>query len=218
MAEAAKFASLRTDDPVPGTVHVVDDDAAVRDSLVLLLDAAGFAVRAHDSAEALLAQADLEPGCVLTDVRMPGLDGLGLQRRLAELGRAVSVVVMTGHADVPVAVAAMKAGAVDFLQKPFDEATLLAVLRQALARQHERGAAGAAAAAASARLATLTPREHEVLDQLIAGHANKVIAHVLGASPRTIEVHRARVMDKLGAHSLPELVRLAQAAARAERR
>lgn len=192
---------------------MVDDDPAVRESLALLLDAAGFAVRTHPDAESLLAAAGaLAPGCVLTDVRMPGMDGLALQRHLAAAGVAVPVVVMTGHADVPLAVAAMKAGAVDFLQKPFAEADLLAVLRQALARAADAAAAAAATAAAGARLAGLTPREQEVLAELVAGHPNKVIAQHLGASPRTIEVHRARVMDKLGVHSLPELVRLVQAA------
>ncbi|MDE2005702.1 MAG: response regulator transcription factor [Rhodospirillales bacterium] len=208
----AEFASLRTDNPVPGTVHVVDDDPAVRDSLVFLLETAGFTARAHASAEALLdAAPTLAPGCVLTDIHMPGLDGLGLQRRLAELGLHVAVVVMTGQADVPSAVAAMKAGAVDFLQKPFEAPTLLAVIRQALTRQRERDATEAAAEAAAARLAGLTRREREVADQLVAGHSNKVIAQALGASPRTIEVHRARVMEKLGVRSLPELVRLVMA-------
>src|SRR5487761_2714220 len=184
VAGGAKFAGTRTEKPVSGTVHVVDDDAAVRDSLA----------------------------CLLTDIRMPGLDGLGLQRRLAELGLDVAVVVMSGHADVSSAVAAMKAGAVDFLQKPFAETTLLAVVRQALERQSAAAAEVEAAATAAARLASLTPREHEVLAQLVAGHANKVIAQVLGASPRTIEVHRARVMEKLGVRSLPDLVRLVLAA------
>ena len=192
---------------------MVDDDPAVRESLALLLDAAGFAVRTHPDAESLLAAAGtLAPGCVLTDVRMPGMDGLALQRHLAACGVAVPVVVMTGHADVPLAVAAMKAGAVDFLQKPFAEADLLAVLRQALARGADAAAAAAASAAAAALLAGLTPREHEVLAELVAGHPNKVIAQHLGASPRTIEVHRARVMEKLRVDSLPELVRLVQAA------
>lgn len=208
-----KFAGTRTENPVPGTVHVVDDDAAVRDSLVFLLESAGFPVRAHPSAEALLAAAPaLAPGCVLTDIRMPGLDGLELQRRLSELGLHVAVIVMTGHADVPSAVAAMKAGAVDFLQKPFEAPRLLEVVRQALSRQHADDAAAEAAEAAARLLAGLTPREHEVLAQLVAGHPNKVIAQALGASPRTIEVHRARVMEKLGVRSLPDLVRLVMAA------
>ena len=204
---------MSTPSPSP-VVHVVDDDAAVRDSLAFLLQAAGHAVRSHASAEALLAAvSDLAEGCVLTDVRMPGLDGLGLQRRLAELGLPLAVVVMTGHADVPLAVQAMKAGAVDFLQKPFSEERLLDVVRQALATQERARVTEAAAAEAAARLAALTPREREVLDELVAGHPNKVIAQTLGASPRTIEVHRARVMEKLGVRSLPDLVRLVLAAA-----
>ncbi len=195
-------------------VHVVDDDAAVRDSLALLLEAAGFAVQTHASAEALLAAAatGLAPGCVLTDVRMPGLDGLALQRRLGELDLQVAVVVMTGHGDIPLAVQAMKAGAVDFLQKPFSETELLAAVRQALAAEQRMIQAAAAAAAATAQLASLTPREREVLDGMVAGHQTKVIAQALGASPRTIEVHRGRVMEKLGVQSLPDLVRLVQAA------
>lgn len=194
-------------------VHVVDDDAGVRDSLAFLLESAGHAVRTHVSAEALLAAVpDLAPGCVLTDVRMPGLDGIGLQRRLTELALPLAVVVMTGHADVPLAVQAMKAGAVDFLQKPFSDDRLLDVVRQALATRERAQAAEAVAAEAAARLASLTPREREVLDELVAGHPNKVIAQTLGASPRTIEVHRARVMEKLGVHSLPDLVRLVLAA------
>ncbi len=194
-------------------MHVVDDDPAVRDSLGLLLGASGFTVTMYPSAEALLTAAEeLAPGCVLTDVRMPGLDGLGLQRRLAELGRHVAVVVMTGHGDVPLAVQAMKAGAVDFLQKPFSEAALLAAVRQALAAVRDAAATAAAAEAAARRLSRLTPREREVLDGLVAGQPTKAIARTLGASPRTIEVHRGRVMDKLDVHSLPELMRLVQAA------
>ncbi len=223
---AAEFGALRTDNsvqfapapdgdaaPAGGVVHVVDDDAAVRDSLACLLDSAGFAVQAHASAEHLLAgAAALAPGCVLTDVRMPGLDGLGLQRRLGELGLHVSVVVMTGHGDVPLVVQAMKAGAVDFLQTPFTEAQLLAAVGQAMAAQRRRCETAATAAAAGALLASLTPREHEVLAGRVAGHPTKVITKTLGASPRTIEVHRGRVMEKLGVQSLPDLVRLVQAA------
>jgi two-component system response regulator FixJ len=214
--DAQEFGSLRTgnpvSDPVVGVVHVVDDDASVRDSLAFLLEAAGFVARTHGSAEALLADEDLAAGCVLTDIRMPGLDGLALQERLRELGLHMAVVVMTGHADVPLAVRAMKAGAVDFLQKPFSERELLAAVRQALTAQQRIAEAAAAAAAAAERLASLTRREREVLDGLVAGHQTKVIAQELGASPRTIEVHRGRVMEKLGVHSLPELVRLVQSA------
>ena len=195
------------------TVHVVDDDAAVRNSLRVLLDAAGFDVELHESAEAFLgAAAGLPPGCLLTDLRMPGLGGLALQRRLQEMGLPMPVIVMTGHGDVPTAVEAIKGGALDFLEKPFDDEQLLGAVRRALLAGRVQQAACAAAAAAASRLAALTPREHEVLEGLVAGQSSKAIALDLGASPRTIEVHRLRVMEKLQVRSLPELVRLVQAA------
>lgn len=195
-------------------VHVVDDDPAVRASLRFLLESAGFAVSVHATAEAfLLAAAEGEPiGCLLTDVQMPDVSGLELQSRLAADGRRSPVIVMTGHGDVPTAVQAMKDGALDFLEKPFDDDQLLDAVRRALAAGEAMQATIAAAAAAGARLALLTPRESEVLDGLVAGHASKEIARDLGASPRTIEVHRMRVMEKLRVRSLPELVRLVQAA------
>ena len=191
-------------------VHVVDDDEAVRDSLGLLLESAGFAVRTYASATAFLAALSHETaGCVLTDVRMPELDGLTLQRRLNEQGAQLSVIVMTGHGDVPIAVEALKAGAADFLEKPFDDEQLLAAVRNALAASQRTHQKAAAMAAIAERLASLTPREREVLDKLVAGLPNKTIAYDLGSSPRTVEVHRARVMEKMGARSLPELVRMA---------
>jgi two-component system response regulator FixJ len=199
-------------DRAPGEtalVHIIDDDDAVRDSLALLLDAVGIAVRTYDSATKFLAVArGLADGCVLTDVRMPDLDGLALQRRLTDLGVTLPVIVMTGHGDVPIAVAALKAGAADFLEKPFDDDRLIAAVRAALtvSRQVQRQAA--AAAHIAARIASLTRREREVLDLLVAGKPNKTIAYDLGASPRTVEVHRARVMEKMGARSLAELVRM----------
>jgi two-component system response regulator FixJ len=196
-------------------VHVVDDDAAVRDSLSLLLESAGFSVRAYDSAPAFLqALPASAPGCVLTDVRMPELDGLALQRRLNELGSRLPVIVMTGHGDVPIAVEALKAGAADFLEKPFDDTQLLAAVSSALATSKRERDEVAALAAITARLASLTPREREVLDRLVAGQPNKTIAYDLGSSPRTVEVHRARVMEKMHARSLPELVRMTIAAGR----
>jgi two-component system, LuxR family, response regulator FixJ len=197
-------------------VHVVDDDEAVRDSLGLLLEAAGLSVRTYDSATAFLkALPSLAAGCVLTDVRMPELDGLALQRRLTELGIRLPVIVMTGHGDVPIAVEALKAGAADFLEKPFDDAQLLAAVSSALAASQRKSEEEAAIAGIARRLASLTPREREVLDKLVAGQPNKTIAYDLGSSPRTVEVHRARVMEKMGVRSLPELVRMTIAAERA---
>jgi two-component system response regulator FixJ len=194
------------------TVHVVDDDAAIRDSLRLFLELSGFAVQTHASAASFLAAAAGLAGCVLTDLRMPEIDGFELQRRLAEGGVHLPVIVMTGQADIPLAVRAMRAGAVDFLEKPFQDEQLLAAIRRALAESRRLQAADSAAAEAAGRLATLTPREREVLDGLVNGLSNKAIASELGASPRTIEVHRGRVLEKLQARSLPELVRLVLAA------
>ena len=195
-------------------VHVVDDDEAVRHSLAFLFESAGLPVRAYESAAAfLLAAPGLAAGCVVTDVRMPGMDGLALQRRLAETGVRLPVIVMTGHGDVPVAVQALKAGATDFIEKPFDDDALLAAVRAALAASRAERERGAEAGRFAARLAGLTPRERQVFDRLVEGQQNKAIARDLGASPRTVEVHRARVMEKMGARSLPELVRMALAAA-----
>ena len=190
-------------------VHVVDDDPAVRDSLAFLLQAAGLNVRVYDSAAAFLAVAPgLRSGCVLTDVRMPQMDGLTLQRRLAALGGNLAVVVMTGHGDVPVAVEALKAGARDFLEKPFEEEHLLGVVREALAASEQAQHEHQVSADIGAHYASLTPREREVLGRLAAGQPNKTIAYDLGTSPRTVEVQRARVMEKMGARSLADLVRM----------
>ncbi len=204
--------------PETQTVHIVDDDAAVRESLAFLLGSAGFATRIYGSAAAFLATASsLTQGCVLTDVRMPEIDGLTLQRRLVAMDSHLPVIVMTGHGDVPIAVQALKAGAADFLEKPFDDERLLHVVREALATNALVQAEAEATAVIVARLETLTPREREVLDQLAAGHPNKTIAIDLGTSPRTIEVHRARVMEKMGASSLAELVRMAIAVERSRK-
>ena len=196
-------------------IHVIDDDAAVRDALTFLFEAAGFAVRSYDSAAAFLERAAAHgAGCVLTDVRMPDLDGLGLLRRLTELGVAMPVIVMTGHADVPLAVQALKQGAFDFIEKPFDDERLLAAVRDALEAGRQRHHRTAGLEAITTRLTSLTRREREVLDRMVAGSPNKTIAYDLGTSPRTIEVHRARVMEKMQARSLAELVRMVIAAER----
>lgn len=197
---------------VAQTVHVVDDDEGVRLSLEFLLRSEGLATATYARAQDLL-QATLSPaGCVLTDFRMPGMDGLELQHRLVEQGVLLPVIVMTGFADVPAAVQAMKAGAVDFLEKPFADDQLLGAIRRALT--DNRAALEGMRAAERARhlLGSLTPREAEVLDLLAEGHSNKEMARILGTSPRTIDVHRARVLQKLAVDTLPDLVRLVMAA------
>ena len=199
-------------------IHVVDDDEAIRDSLRLLLEASGLAVQTHASPTAFLQAAPGLAGCVLTDVRMPAMDGLELQRQLNERGVRLPVIVMTGQGDVPLAVRAMQAGAVDFLEKPLDGDRLLEAVRRALDENRRRQEARATAAEAQSRLAALTPREREVLDLLVTGLSNKAVGNELGASPRTIEVHRSRILEKLQARSLPELVRLVLAAEAAEPR
>jgi two-component system response regulator FixJ len=191
-------------------VHVIDDDADVRQSLAFLLTSAGLTVRMHDSALAFLdVLPEIKDGCVVTDVRMPGMDGLELQRRLRDLKTRLPVIVMTGHGDVPLAVEAMKSGAVDFIEKPFEDETLLSAIRSALARQAQASDRDARTTAIQQRIAKLSEREREVLDRLVAGKANKVIAFELGISPRTVEVYRANVMTKMQADSLSELVRMA---------
>jgi two-component system response regulator FixJ len=196
-------------------VHVIDDDAAMRDSLGFLLDSAGVRARTYESAIAFLERLEgLEAGCILTDVRMPEMSGLDLIARLKELGVGLPVIVMTGHADVPLAIQAMKAGVVDFIEKPFDDEVLLATLRAALAEAKDRGERDAELAAIRGRLDSLSPRERDVLGGLVAGHANKVIAHDLGISPRTVEIYRANLMTKMNAASLSDLVRMKLAADR----
>ena len=193
-----------------GVVHVIDDDESVRHALAFLLATSGIAVRVHESGSAFLESTDrLQGGCVLTDVRMPGIDGLTLQRRLIELGIKLPVIVMTGHADVPLAVEAMKAGALDFIEKPFDEAVLLTAIRSALDWYDEQGQREAEAAQIIAKLNGLSVRERQVLDGLIVGRPNKTIAYDLEISPRTVEIHRANVMTKMGVSSLSGLVRMA---------
>ena len=193
----------------PGLVHVVDDDQAVRDSLAFLLESAGLGARTYASAAEFLKAAEtLESGCVLTDVRMPDIDGLALQKRLTALGSHLPVIVMTGHGEVPIAVEALKQGATDFLEKPFDDIRLLAVVRDALLSSEKTRETVSVRNHVAARLESLTPREREVLVRLVDGQPNKTIALDLGTSPRTVEVQRARVMEKMAARSLPDLVRM----------
>lgn len=190
-------------------VHIVDDDLAVRQSLAFLLATDGLAVRVHDSAAAFLAAGADRVGCVVTDVRMPDIDGVELLHRLRQRGAMPPVIVMTGHADVALAVEAMKAGAVDFIEKPFDDELLLSSIRSALAQSDRTMKRESESNAVRARLAELSERERQVLEGLVAGKANKVIGLDLGISPRTVEIYRANVMSKLQAGSLSELVRLA---------
>lgn len=194
-------------------VHLVDDEDAVRRSAGFLLRTSGFDVRTYVSGVAFLKEVkDAEPGCVLLDVRMPEMDGLEVQQRLVERGVAWPVIILTGHGDVPIAVQAMKAGAVDFLEKPFDKATLLRALTAGFGIFDQHDAAAASAQEATIRIAALTPREQDVLRGLADGLPNKTIAYDLGISPRTVEVHRANLMTKLEVHSLSEALRLAFAA------
>lgn len=202
MAEAAGFPS--------GTVYVVDDDYDVRESLSMLLRSMGLRAAAFASAGEFLGAAGADPeGCLVADVRMPGMSGLELQEELARRGVLLPVIVITGHADVPMAVTAMKGGAVDFLEKPFSDQTLLDRVHGALRLDAERRTRRATAGDLGARLARLTPRERQVLERVVAGKPNKVIARELGLSTRTVEIHRARVMEKMQARSLADLVRLA---------
>jgi two-component system response regulator FixJ len=190
-------------------VHLIDDDEAVRQAVAFLLATSGFAVRVYESAVAFLdALPSVQPGCVVTDVRMPGLDGLALQRELKTRGVALPVIVVTGHGDVPLAVEAMKAGAVDFIEKPFNDESLLSAIRVAIDRHARNARRSEEITEIKAKLASLSPREHEVLDGLIAGLPNKTIAYDLKISARTVEVHRANLMTRMGAHSVADLVRM----------
>ncbi len=194
-------------------VYVVDDDEAVRDSLAVHLEAAGFTVATFASALDFLREAPSLPlGCVVSDVRMPEIDGLELQNRLIQMNLNFPVIIVTGHGDVQLAVRAMKAGAVDFIEKPFTEQSILDSIRLAQSRFAEQQAVDAAGEAARARIAQLTPRERDVFEELVRGKQNKMIAFDLNISPRTVEVHRARVIEKMQARSLSELVRMALAA------
>jgi two-component system response regulator FixJ len=198
-------------------VHVIDDDDSAREALGFLIDCAGFEVRSYESAVSFLeALPGIEHGCIVTDVRMPELTGVELIERLKALGVEDPVIVITGHADVPMAIQAMKAGVADFLEKPFSDDAILGAIRAALARRNGREEADAERAAIGARIATLSQRESEVMEGLVAGHANKVIAYDLNISARTVEVYRANVMTKMKAGSLSELVRMVTIARLAE--
>ena len=190
-------------------VHVIDDDVDVRQSLAFLLSAAGLAVRTHDSAVAFLkALPTLQDGCIVTDIRMPEMDGLELQARLKEMKVDMPVIVITGHGDVHLAVSAMKAGAVDFIEKPFDDEALLSAIQTALTQHSDDRRRQSLVADVRKRLKALSEREKEVLHGLVAGKPNKIIAYELGISARTVEVYRANVMTKMQANSLSELVRM----------
>jgi two-component system, LuxR family, response regulator FixJ len=191
-------------------VYVVDDDDAVRDSLAFQIEAAGYEVKTFGSGGDFLNEApSLPSGCVILDVRMPEMDGPEVQAHLNEIGLNLPVVMVTGHGDVALAVRAMKAGAIDFVEKPFGEEAILESIRLAHQRIASLGAAGENRADAVRRLSVLSPREREVLDHLVAGLPNKTVAYELNISQRTVEVHRASIMLKTQAKSLSELIRLA---------
>ena len=191
-------------------VHIVDDDAAMRDSLRWLIESVGLAARTYATAEEFLAEYDDGgPGALVLDIRMPGLSGLELQEKLRRQGVAIPIIIITAHADVPIAIRALKAGAMDFIEKPFSDQILLDRVRNAIERDRDQRHLAAKRAAIAAQVAQLTPREREVMGLVVAGKANKVIASELGLSQKTVEVHRARVMRKMRADSVAQLVQLA---------
>ena len=195
------------------TLHLVDDEEAIRKSAGFMLKTSGFAVETYPSGVAFLkAVRTAELGCILLDVRMPEMDGLEVQQALTDQGITMPVIVLTGHGDVSIAVRAMKAGAVDFLEKPFEKATLLRAIEEAFARLHDGNVHSVRASEAAVRIAALTAREQDVLKGLAQGYPNKTIAYDLDISPRTVEVHRANLMSKLGVHSLSDALRIAFAA------
>ena len=196
--------------PNKGKVYVIDDDEAMRDSLHFLLESADFNVTLFESAQSFLdALPGLGFGCVVSDVRMPGIDGIELLKRMKAGHSAFPILIMTGHGDVPLAVEAMKLGAVDFLEKPFEDDRLIGMIDAAIRQAEPAAKSEALTHEIAARVATLSPRERQVMDGLIAGLSNKLIARDYDISPRTIEVYRANVMTKMQANSLSELVRLA---------
>src|ERR1700692_3488018 len=199
--------------PHRGKVYVIDDDEAMRDSLNFLLDSAHFNVTLFEAAVKFVqARASLEFGCVVSDVRMPGMDGIELLKRIKAGHSSFPIVIMTGHGDVPLAVEAMKLGAVDFLEKPFEDDRLIGMIEAAIRQAEPAAKSEAVTHDIAARIATLSPRERQVMNGLIAGLSNKLIARDYDISPRTIEVYRANVMTKMQANSLSELVRLAMRA------
>lgn len=194
-------------------VHVVDDDDSVRRSVGFMLKTSGHLVKSFASGSDLLKEAKkLEPGCILLDIRMPGMDGLEVQQELQRLGVSLPVIIMTGHGDIPLSVRAMKAGAIDFIEKPFEKAVLVAAVDEAFSTMARSDSGRERAQSAVVRLQALTPRERDVLDGLAKGLPNKTIAFDLGISPRTVEIHRANLMSKLDVRSLSEALRLAFAA------
>jgi len=196
------------------TVFIVDDDDAVRDSLTALFEAAEFSVESYESGQAFLdAHGSDGRGCLLLDVNMPDMNGLELLQRLSSSdSENLDVIIITGHGDIPMAVQAIKAGAADFVEKPFDDRVIIDCVRQVLSQVSSARSSAGAIEADTARISALTPREREVLEQLVIGRPNKLIGYELGISPRTVEIHRARVMQKMEAKSLSHLVRIALAA------
>lgn len=195
------------------TIHLVDDDEAIRRSVSFMLRTSGYLVKTYTSGVEFLGVAgDAVIGCILLDVRMPEMDGLEVQQALKDRGVLMPVIVMTGHGDINLAVQAMKAGAVDFIEKPFEKSVLTAALEEGFARIDQAGRRHARADEAKVRLEALTPREYDVLRGLVRGHPNKTIAYDLGISPRTVEIHRANLMGKLDVSSLSEALRMAFAA------
>lgn len=190
-------------------VHIIDDDEAVRDSLNMLLDSVDIANRQYESAQAFL-QSDYTStsGCIVLDIRMPGMSGMELQEKLNEMGLKLPIIFITGHGDIPMAVEAMKRGAVEFVQKPFREQELLDCINRALQMDSERRISDQEVDAIRRRVESLTPREKQVMDMIVEGKANKVIAFDLDLSQRTVEIHRAHVMEKMQTKSLAELVRM----------
>jgi two-component system response regulator FixJ len=191
-------------------VHVIDDDAAARDSLSFLLSSADIDVATHESARSFLKLLPrLDVGCVVTDVRMPEMTGIEMLREIRGRGLTFPVIIITGHGDIPLAVSAMRLGAADFLEKPFDDATVLAAVKAAISRQAQVGKGDAEKSEIRQRIGTLSERERQVLEGLVSGNPNKTIAFDLGISPRTVEIYRANLMTKMNARTLSDLVRMA---------